>query len=313
MAERRGCLKNTLIGCGALVGALVLLVVVMATLAFFGRNRGERVDQAAIADVATVTADAAQPVTDPVALTRTHAGRVVLDLGHGGFRLHAAGPGEGLGATAAYDSEVHTLTQDWEVAADSTWVSRITFRRTMPALQALFRQLMGGDTNAEIDIYLPADVPIELVVRLEQGGGEADLGGLWLRTADLDFKQGGFSLTFAKPLREPLERLRLHGRMGGVDADRLGNASPRVLEVDCGMGGANINLRGDWRNDCDARFAVHMGGMAVELPDNLALEAVGDLPEDLTLPELRRADAEVPLPVLRARVEMKRGEIELVR
>lgn len=311
MAQARGCLKNTLIGCGALIGLLILLLFVMAGLAFFTRNDGGQVERRA---ETTVEADpSAISVQDPVALTRTHPGRVVLDLAQGEFILEPAAAGEGLGATASFDSEVHSLTQTFSVQPDSTWTSHITFRRTMPALQALFRQLMVGDTNASITISLPADVPIELVVRLEQGGGEAEIGGLWLRTADFDFRQGGFELSVNKPLREPLERMRLHGRMGGVSVSRLGNASPQVLDVDCGMGGADISLKGEWLNDCDARFRVRMGGMAISLPSNLDLEIVGDLPEDLSLPVLRQTGAEVPLPVLRARLEQSMGEIELQR
>ena len=101
--------------------------------------------------------------------------------------------------------------------------------------------------------------------------------------------------------------------MGGVSVSRLGNASPLVLDVDCGMGGADIGLKGEWRNDCDARFRVRMGGMAIALPANLDLETVGDLPEDLTLPVLRHTGAEVPLPVLRVRLDQSMGEIELRR
>ena len=311
MADPRGCLKNTLIGCGALIGLLVLFIVVMAGLAFFTRGDGGQVERDAVtsldADPSAIT------VQDPVALTRTHPGRVVLDLAQGEFVLRPAAAGAGLSATATFDSEVHSLTQAFSVQPDSTWTSHITFRRTMPALQALFRQLMGGDTDASITVDLPADVPIELVVRLEQGGGEAEIGGLWLRTADLDFRQGGFELSIDEPLREPLARLRLHGRMGGVSVSRLGNASPLVLDVDCGMGGADINLKGEWRNDCDAHFRVRMGGMAIALPENLDLETVGDLPDDLSLPMLRHTGAEVPLPLLRARLDQSMGEIEIRR
>ncbi|MBE0564372.1 MAG: hypothetical protein IH621_00305 [Krumholzibacteria bacterium] len=313
MADPRGCLKNSLIGCGALIGLVVLFVVVMAGLAFFSRDEGGQVERDAVAAAAAAAAGTTITVDDPVVLTRTHPGRVILDLAQGEFILEPAAPGEGLSARASFDSEVHSLTQSFEIQPDSSWTSRITFRRTMPALQALFRQLMGGDTNASITIGLPADVPVELVVRLEQGGGEAEIGGLWLTTADFDFRQGGFELSVDAPLREPLERLRLHGRMGGVSVSRLGNASPRVLDVDCGMGGADIGLKGQWRNDCDARFRVRMGGMAIGLPADLEVEAVGDLPDDLTLPVLRRSDGEVPLPVLRVRIDQKMGEIEFRR
>jgi hypothetical protein len=308
MSEGRGCLKTGLLGCGGLLALAVVGVLVMVLIAWLGMDEGGRVEEDAVPGPAP---GSAQGVTAPYSaalLTTRHPGRVVLDLGQGEFHLLAAEPGEGLSVRATYDSEVHSLGYSFDVAPDSTWTARVTFGQTMPALQALFRKLMGGNTDAAIHVHLPPDVPIELVVRLEQGGGEAELGGLWLRTADFDFRQGGFALDVDEPLREPLERLRLHGRMGGVEAERLGNASPRVLEVDCAMGGAEVNLRGAWRNDCDARLAIRMGGIELRVPADMLIEGDG-----AEAAPLRRGDAETPLPVLRLTLEQSMGEIEVRR
>jgi len=233
---------------------------------------------------------------------------VVLDLGQGEFQLRPAAPGQGLAVRAIYDSEVHALGYAFSVEPDSQWTASVTFHQTMPALQAVFRKLLGGHTDASIEIFLPPEIPIELVVGIEQGGGEAELGGLWLSTADFNFRQGGFALSVDEPLREPLARLRLHGRMGGVQAVWLGNASPRVLEVDCAMGGAEVNLKGAWRNDCDARFTVRMGGMDVRVPADLRILGEGEWAEGL-----QRDDAETPQPALRLTVEQSMGEVEIRR
>jgi len=314
MARPRGCLKNSLIGCGALIGLVVMFVAVMAALAFFGRGKGGRVERAAAPAAGTEAAgDSLITVPDPVALTRTHPGRVILDLGQGEFHLVPADSGAGLGARATFDSQVHELVQSFAIAPDSTWTSRISFHQTMPGLQALFRRLMGEHVDASITVMLPREVPIVLVARMEQGGAEAELGGLWLRTADFDFRQGGFELDISDPLREPVERLRLHGSMGGVQATGLGNASPRVLSVDCRMGGADIGLDGAWRNDCDGSFRIRLGGMALTAPRDLDVQAVGDLPKDMEIPVLRRSGTEVPVPVLRARFTAKMGEIAVQR
>lgn len=314
MAGPRGCLKNTLIGCGALIGLVVMFVALMAALAFFGRSKGGKVEAARPEPGAQVAAgDSLLTVADPTAWSRSHPGRLILDLGQGGFILEPAAPGEGLSARATYDTAVHELTQSFTVARDSTWTARITFRQTMPGLQALFRQLMGNKVESKVTVMVPPEVPIELVARMEQGGAEVELGGLWLRTADLDFRQGGLSLAVSEPLRAPLERLRLHSRMGGMEAEHLGNASPKVLEVTCGMGGGDIDLTGAWQNDCDGMFSVRMGGVALTVPDDLDVQPVGDLPKDMKIPTLRRGDAEVPSLALRARFAAKMGEIAVQR
>jgi len=311
MSEKRGCLKMGLMGCGALMALVVVFVMVMGGLALIGKGRGGRVDGEAtpVFEASGDTGGGAIAGTfDPGDLTTRHGGRVVLDLGQGEFQLRPAAPGEGLRVQASFDSEVHAVSQTYMVAPDSSWVCRITFEQTMPALQALFRQMLGGETNASIDIWLPRDVPIELVARIHQGGGEAELGGLWLTTADISFKQGGFALEIDEPLREPMERFRLYGRMGGVTAEGLGNASPRILDVDCGMGGAEINLTGAWRNDCDARLSVRMGGIAAFVPDDMVVET-----EHEVQGAMRRTDSEMPQPVLRLVVEESMGEVEVIR
>jgi hypothetical protein len=306
MSEGRGCLRTGLLGCGALLALAVVGVLIMVLIAWLGMDEGGRVEEDAVPGTPPGSVETATPPHAAAVLTTRHPGRVVLDLGQGEFHLQSAEPGAGLSVHAVYDSEVHALGYSFELAPDSTWTGHVTFRQTMPGLQALFRKLMGGNTDAVIHVYLPPDVPIELVVRLEQGGAETELGGLWLRTADFDFRQGGFSLNVDEPLQEPLARLRLHGRMGGVEADRLGNASPRVLEVDCAMGGADLNLRGAWRNDCDARMSIRLGGMEVRVPADMRIE--GDAAEASAL---RRDDLETPLPVLRLALDQKMGEIEV--
>jgi hypothetical protein len=306
MSEGRGCLKTGLLGCGALVALAVVGLLVMLTMAWVGKDKGGRVDEDATPEPSS--GYAAAPFTpDTAALFTTgHPGRVILDLGQGEFHLGRAAPGEGLTVRAEYDTEVHELTYGFDVTPDSTWTAQITFRQSMPALQAVFRKILGGRTDAVIHIELPPESPLELVVRCEQGGAEIELGGLWLRTADFDVRQGGFELSVDEPLRDPVERMRLHSRMGGLQAVWLGNASPRLLEVDCAMGGADLDLRGDWRNDCDARLVVRMGGMGVRVPADMRVIGVGE-----AAPELRRTDEETPRPELRLTVDQKLGEIEV--
>jgi hypothetical protein len=311
MASARGCLKATAIGCGSIIvlSGIAMAVFIAIATSGGGENAADEVKRTA----AGMEAAPSLTVGDPAALTSLRPGRVVLDLAHGEFHVRPAGPGEGLSVDAVFDGEVHTLTQQYVVARDSTWTAYVSLRRTMPALLALVRQIGGTDTNSTVTVRLPADVPIELVASFEQGGGEIDLGGLWLTTADFTVRQGGFELSCPEPLREPAARVRLHSRMGGVAVAGVGNLSPRELVVDCGMGGADIGLDGLWRNDCAAVFRARMGGMAVGVPKGLDLAAGGSLPQGLELPAMRRTDVEVPLPVMTVHVETRWAEIEFGR
>ena len=309
MAGPKGCLRSCLIGCGGLIGLLVLLGAIMAGLAWHGLGRGGQVSRTYVAGADSTGITGGEPMTARAArLTTAHGGTVKLALSEGEFQLHAAAPGEGLHATAEFDTEVHRLSEQFAVLPDSTWEYNLEFHQSMPGLQSLFRGLLGGKNDGKVHVYLPPEVPIALFVRAQRGGCEADLGGLWLRSAEVQFRQGGIELEFSSPLREPMDSLRLNSRMGGMSADRIGNASPRVLDIDCGMGGADVDLRGLWRGDCDARAAIRMGGMSLRVPADMRVDSDGAAVSPL------RADAvEVAGPVLRLKVEQSMGEVEIRR
>ena len=309
MAGPKGCFKGCALGCAGFVGLLVLLGAVMAGLAWRSLDRGKQVSGALTFSDSTAVATAGEPMSERAArLTTTHGGKVKLSLGEGEFHLRAAEPGQGLHATGEFDTEVHHLSEQFAIQPDSTWEYNLECRQTMPGLQSLFRGLLGGRNQAKVTVYLPPEVPIDLVLRAQRGGCEADLGGLWLRTGDLQFRQGGIDVTFSSPLHEPMESLRLNARMGGVSADRIGNASPRSLDIDCGMGGADVDLRGLWRGDCDARAAIRMGGMSLRVPEDMRV-----VTEGAPAPALAPKQAEVPGPLLRLKIEQSMGEIEVKR
>jgi hypothetical protein len=303
MSEKRGCFKTGLFGC---LGIFVILILFVGGTALVALNRSGKVD---IQEKVLTPESAGAPTSvkgAKVTAVPAGTGRVILDLSQGEFEIHPDQPGQSVRVEATYDSEVYLLEDYFESFPDSSWVYGVRSRRTISGMQALFRQLMNGGDGPRIDVYLPADTPLELQVRVREGGFEAELGGLWITKADFRYNKGGFSLNFDEPLKEPMESLTIRGSMGGFEAGSLGNASPRTLDVTCRMGGADIDLRGPWSRDADIRLDVAMGGMAVEVPEDVQVQGLeafsGALLED---------NAELPLPVLRFSVKEKMGEIEV--
>lgn len=301
MSDAKGCFKYSCLGC---LGVLAILAISVGLTALFAwHHSGKR-----------EVVDVAQAARDSLSTSQAHfaggrPGRVVLVMRGAGFTLEPAAPGDGPGVEAHYDRTSYELTDSFTVQPDSSWTYRVTFRRTIPALQAALASLFSGGDEPTVKVLLPRDVPFALEADVRQGGLEGELGGLWLTDADLRFKQGGFSLSVGEPLREPLERLAIQGSMGGCELRRLGNASPHSLDIDCRMGGADVDLRGDWRCDSDVRLAIHMGGMSVTVPDGVETEGV--LVDGGA--GLRESHPEVPLPVLRFTTEQGMGEIDFSR
>lgn len=312
MRKRPGCFKSGCFGC---LGVLVLLILIAGInlLVAWTRLGNEEIREREMTPTVDLEAphlpsassDAALPGSE--ATTRS-AGRVLLDLSQGAFEIHPAQPGEGLLVRATYDESMYELQETLTAPPDSTWTYEVRFHRTMPWMEALFRQVLGHGEDPTVHIYLPTEVPIELGVVVNEGGVEAQLGGLWLTEAEILFQKGGFSLDFDQPLREPMRRLKIRGGMGGFEADHLGNASPGRMDVYCRMGGAEVDLRGDWRNDCDLDLGVRLGGMSVLVPDGVRVEGVPAFEQ-----EPLAKTPEVSVPVLRLRITQEMGEIEVIR
>lgn len=308
MSERRGCFKTGCLGC---LGLLVLLFVFVGVNAVIVLNRGDDEyveDQVVGPDTAQTTAPLEDSQAAPTAGEKPDAGRgwLILELGQGEFELHPGQAGEGVVVKADYDASIYELEQYSHTWADSSWVYHVRFHRTITGVQAILREVMGGNKGSQLHIYVPPDLPVELNVLVKDGGLVADLGGLWLTDVDLRFNKGGIMLDVSEPLREPLHNLTIRGRMGGGEISHVGNASPRVLEFSCSMGGAELDLGGDWRNDCDARVKVRMGGMDLLVPDNIELVDASETDDTM-----RRTDSEIERPVLRLRQEAKMGEIDI--
>lgn len=286
-------------GCFGCLGALLLLVLVVASLAgvAYLRARTQGVEQR------TLTPDLPSPSPAAPSTDAVSPGRVVLDLKHSGFLVEAGAPGERLHVEASYNASAYELEERYEPDSGQGWVYSVAFRRTAPWLLTSLQEVFGA--APQVRIVLPPDLLMDLELSVEQGGCELQLGGLWLRNVDLSYAMAGLEPIFDRPLREPLERLSIHGSMGGLNAVSVGNASPRSLSADISMGGISLDLEGQWLQDSDISISTSMGGGEVDLPDSVAVEGLETARLGL------EAKSEVPRPTLRFKVSTQRGDLKI--
>ncbi len=295
MAGARGCFKNGCLGCLGLIVLLLLLVGITALVAKNDAKNSTPVDEVL-----------APLDTGEGSLFAGHGGRVILNLTQGEFALDVAQPGEGLRVEAIYDDEMYDLEQSFTTLPDSTWQYELNFQRTGDGLRALMQSFFSTGPSAKVTVFLPVDIPVELVGDISKGGLDADFSGLWLTSVDLKAHQGGFAVVIDEPTKEPVDSFRIESNMGGISINGIGNASPRILEVTSSMGGADVDLSGFWQNDCEAKMSVKMGGMSVSIPKHLKVLRGADINS------LAGSDAETDEPVLHLRTRAQYGEIEVM-
>ena len=92
----------------------------------------------------------------------------------------------------------------------------------------------------------------------------------------------------------PGEFFMFEGRMGALNIDRLGNASPREVDVRFRMGEASLELEGEWLNDSVIKMKCSMGECGARVPSDVFVELDADavmggrnvrLPDQTLVPE----------------------------
>lgn len=300
-----GCWKIGCIGCGGIAVFAAVLVFGAFGIAKM-QIRDEQVEEKVLTHDwlagQTIEAESATSEGDLSLETTASAGRIGLDLAHANFEIEPGRPGEPLRVEARYDVQSYELEQR---SGETDQEIEIRFRRVGSGWLAGIKEMLGG-TKPEVRIYLPTDHAYHLDLAISQGGAQANLGGLWLTSADIRFEQGGLDLRFDDPLQAPMEKLSIDGSMGGISISQVGNASPRNLEVFCAMGGMQLDLRGPWQNDAEIRVDARMGGAAMRLPEGVRVVGLAGSGVHL------EGEAELDLPVLRFDISSSMGEIEIL-
>lgn len=309
-----GCKRFFAIGCVGCLGLSALLIF-MAVLSFgiaWYQAQGVEVShQELTRDLTAPEVAVEEEATAELPVEPSEApaaGTVELELYQTEIEVRPGPPGEPIRVDARFDSSRYSLTEEFvEDDGEQGWTYRIAFRRSSrSSLIAGLKELISG-SKPRVAVILPRDVPFDLDLSVMQGGGEVELGGLWLTNVDVDFLQGGGHVEISEPLRAPAEQVRIGFSMGGGEVEGLGNASPRRLDIEFSMGGGDVDLRGAWSRDAEITIDQSMGGASVRLPSGVDIRGL-DRPGGLDSPGLD----EVPRPVLTFNVTSQYGELEFI-
>lgn len=319
--SRTGCLKGCIFGCLGLViisiaffGIVGVLQFRAATVAEDPTQEERRRDLPPVPATASQLADA-RGTTDlelgavapaaPTSLPSSGVGTIELDLMMGEFII-VPFDGDSIEIDADFDQARFELEEDFQETGGGDWTYAIRFKTT--------RRILGfRETRNRVEIRIPRGRPLNVVGEVNMGQSEIDLGGLWLGNVDLEVGMGQHTVEFSEPTPMPLESFAVEGRMGEVDFERIGNASPARIEVSHVMGQMALDLEGEWRGDGAVVARCRMGECTVYTPEDVRVEterfdvAMGGRSNR------RSADDEVPAgaPTLRLDLKGSMGEIRI--
>jgi len=276
--KNRGCFKYGCIGCLSLTAVLVIGIFAIG-LINMASDRQPRPEEREFSQALPLPLEAPLPPgVDAPDLPQTAAapyrgakpGRLKLDLSAGDFTIVPGPAGEPVRVIADFDSNSFRLEEEFEETEDS-WTYKVHFGMRGGWLGALLRGGTNGSKN-HVEIIVPRDVLMDIVGEISMGESEIDLGGLWLRTVDLEMGMGEHFLEFGEPLPYPMESLLIESSMGELELREIGNASPTRIQVNHSMGESVIDLEGPWRTNSEIDISFGMGQCNVWLPDSARID-----------------------------------------
>ena len=115
-------------------------------------------------------------------------------------------------------------------------------------------------------------VPLELSVNAGVGQARLSLSRLKLKRLDMESGVGGAKISSYDPNPVVCDRVRIRNGVGGMEAVGLGNLNFRELEFEGGVGSADLDFTGQWKQDAQVRIQVGVGAVSVRMPRDVGVE-----------------------------------------
>ncbi len=125
----------------------------------------------------------------------------------------------------------------------------------------------------ELDFSVPENIPIEFDLDFGIGEADVDFTDLTLSRVIIECGLGSMNVTMNTPNSETCDFLRIDTGLGEFTAEGLGNLNTREVDIEVGMGSADIDYRGEITQDVEIDIEVGMGSLDLVLPENVNVKA----------------------------------------
>ena len=225
-------------------------------------------------------------------------GRVTLDVENVNLMVLPAPAGAPIRLEADYDPARFLLEESFQPDTGSGFDYRLKFEPVGSKTMSLLRMKLGG-LPSRLRISLPRDVHIQLEGEIRRGYGTFELGGMSVENLKLRVDGGAAAISVVEPTNLPMESFYMYGDKGSLRVSGLGNADPRIVEIEQHFGELDLDLRGAWRRDVNVHARVYFGAGRLWLPDNVNVNGADPA-------------TEVPLPIMNLEIVEKNGRLLLI-
>ena len=259
MAAKKGsCLKRITIGCGGLIGLMVLVILIVG--ASFLANRPGEMDL-----IHKETQDRLpqlQGTDKPVRLTLDLEVLARFDL--------VAGPHGELAISGDYDQNNFELETRIEEKEDHL-AYHVSFKsKQNPWVYNAI--ITGVRYENRLRLQIPVGRCYDLVVAAQTGAYNLDLSGLAVRSIDLTCTKGELSVSMKEPNPVAMEEMTLLAKIGAATINDLQNYRFTRAAFQGRYSNLSLNSSGDFEADEIAMaLAMRFGEVRLQLPESADL------------------------------------------
>ena len=301
-----GCLKYGCFGCVGVVALFFGFIFLVTATRFASSSEPEPVqasaEQVLPAAPAMPPGDFAADGPETIEIdgepglpaAPAQGGKLVLDVSMAELIVRPGPADQPLQVRGDFDGANYELKEEYRQDDDGSWIYEVSFG----GKGGFFGVIFGGsgqNVGNEIEIIVPRGHPFSLQGDMGLGETRIDLSGLWVQDVDLEFGAGDHFIEVREPAPFPMGSFQVESSMGEMEIRGLGDASPKSVDVEHGMGALFLDLQGAWRQDADAKVRFSMGECRVWVPEqarvdlkrgNVSMgERVSRLPDYSELPD----------------------------
>jgi len=166
-----------------------------------------------------------------------------------------------------YDKASYQPESNYDAAS-----ARLTFK-----LESTHKGGIRTEPHANrLQLRLTETLPVTLKVNTGVGDTRLSLSGMRVNRLDIESGVGAARINTYDPNPIVCEEIRLRNGVGSLDAVGLGNLNFRVLDFEGGVGGANLDLSGAWKQDAEIRIQVGVGGILMRMPRDIGVRVTAE-------------------------------------
>lgn len=185
--------------------------------------------------------------------------RVNVEYGAGTLNLGGAPEGSLYRADLRYDRATFTPRMEF---ADSR------LRVGVSGSEVRGRSIRGS----ELDLLVTRQLPVDLTLQFGAAEANLDLGGVRVRSLELQTGASRTTLTVSEPNPDVCQSATVEVGAARFQASGLGNLNAQQLTVRGGVGEVILDFSGEWRSNMTAQVEMGLGSLTLQVPRGLGVQ-----------------------------------------